>query len=35
MVYLYAIATSVGILAIRRIAEMSRCSALWMSVLSW
>jgi hypothetical protein len=28
-------ATSVGILAIRRIAAMSRCSGLLMSVLSW
>src|SRR5450830_2075149 len=33
--YLYAIATRVGILAIRRIADTSRCVALLMSSESW
>src|SRR5471032_568606 len=33
--YLYDIATSVGILAIRRIADTSRCVALLMSSESW
>ena len=33
--YLYAIATMVGILAIRRIAEISRCCGSLMSSESW